>query len=43
VLNANCLYCHKNFVRELTAHRTKNDEELNCVRCHDNVGHGPSH
>lgn len=41
VLNANCLYCHKNFVREITAHRVKNNEELYCVRCHDNVGHGP--
>ena len=40
VLNANCLYCHKEFVREITAHRVINDEELYCVRCHDNVGHG---
>jgi cytochrome c nitrite reductase small subunit len=41
VLNANCLYCHRDYVREITAHRTINDEELYCVRCHDNVGHGP--
>lgn len=42
VLNANCLYCHKDFVREITAHRVIEDEELYCVRCHDDVGHGPN-
>ena len=41
VLNANCLYCHRDYVREITAARVANDEELYCVRCHDNVGHGP--
>ena len=41
VLNANCLYCHREFVREITAHRVIQDEELYCVRCHDSVGHGP--
>ena len=28
VLNANCLYCHQDFVREITAHRVIHDEEL---------------
>jgi cytochrome c nitrite reductase small subunit len=42
VLNANCLECHRDFVREITAHRVIRDEELYCVRCHDGVGHGPS-
>ena len=42
VLNANCLYCHKDYVCEITANRVKNDKELYCVRCHDSVGHGPS-
>jgi cytochrome c nitrite reductase small subunit len=42
VLNGNCLHCHQDFVREITAHRVINDEELYCVRCHDNVGHGPN-
>lgn len=41
VLNANCIYCHKDYVREITAHRVNQDQELICVRCHDNVGHGP--
>ncbi len=41
VLNANCLYCHKNFVREITAHRVLRDTELLCIRCHADVGHGP--
>jgi cytochrome c nitrite reductase small subunit len=42
VLNANCLYCHLYFVREITAHRVTHEEELYCVRCHANVGHGQS-
>jgi cytochrome c nitrite reductase small subunit len=42
VLNANCLYCHRDFVREITAHRTIKDEELYCVQCHGSVGHGPN-
>lgn len=41
VLNANCLDCHRDLVREITAHRVINEEELYCVRCHDGVGHGP--
>ena len=42
VLNANCLYCHKDFTREITAHRVLKDEELYCVRCHAGIGHGPT-
>jgi cytochrome c nitrite reductase small subunit len=42
ILNANCLRCHRDFVREITAHRVTDDQELYCVRCHDSVGHGPS-
>ena len=42
VLNSNCLYCHRDYVSEITAHRVINDEELDCVRCHGNAGHGPS-
>ena len=42
LLNANCLYCHQDFVSEITAHRVIHDEELYCVRCHNRVGHGPS-
>ena len=42
VLNNNCLYCHKEFVREITADRAAGKNEIYCVRCHQNVGHGPS-
>ncbi|MCX7886575.1 MAG: cytochrome c nitrite reductase small subunit [Verrucomicrobiae bacterium] len=41
VLNANCVRCHRELVREITARRVLNDEQLHCVRCHDSVGHGP--
>jgi len=40
VLNANCLYCHKDYVREIIAHRVGKDEDLSCARCHAGVGHG---
>jgi len=42
VLNNNCLYCHKEFVSEITAARAAGKSEIYCVRCHQNVGHGPS-
>lgn len=42
ILNANCRYCHREFVSETITHRANGDEELNCVRCHSSVGHGPS-
>ncbi len=41
VLNSNCIYCHGDYVREITAHRVTEDEELYCPRCHASVGHGP--
>jgi cytochrome c nitrite reductase small subunit len=41
VLNANCVYCHQAYVREITAHRVAGEDAFNCVRCHDSVGHGP--
>jgi len=34
VLQANCLYCHQEFVSEIRA-------ETHCTRCHLGVGHGP--
>ncbi len=35
-LNGNCRRCHEALVSELAP------EDLNCVRCHDRVGHGPT-
>ena len=42
VLNANCLYCHRDYVREITAHRTPNSEKLECVHCHDRSDTDPA-
>lgn len=42
VLNANCRYCHGDFVGEITAYRAIRDDELYCAGCHDSVGHGPT-
>jgi len=49
VLEANCLRCHEGITDEITAHGTlgvPTDPELKadlygCVRCHQEVGHGP--
>jgi len=32
VLNNNCVYCHKDYVREITAHRVAGEHSFNCVR-----------
>ena len=40
-LNANCVHCHENLVSEITAH-VRSAEDFNCVRCHPQVGHGPT-
>ncbi len=42
VLNANCLRCHGDLVREITGHHPAVGPEPDCIRCHDDVGHGPS-
>jgi cytochrome c nitrite reductase small subunit len=42
VVNANCLYCHWGFAREIISSKQIKDEELYCIRCHSDVGHGPS-
>jgi cytochrome c nitrite reductase small subunit len=41
ILNRNCLRCHQDLVREVTAHAGAEGEDLLCVRCHTQVGHGP--
>jgi cytochrome c nitrite reductase small subunit len=43
LLNDNCRYCHRAFVSEISPHGINRDEETDCVRCHNSVGHGPSH
>ena len=40
VLNLNCVYCHEELTREIRLHDTGDSEPMNCVRCHDSVGHG---
>ena len=49
VLNANCTYCHggvtsqiRNLPRTASAPAHAESEPMDCVRCHDAVGHGPS-
>ena len=44
VLNDNCANCHQGLVSELilTSTRGRDASQLDCVRCHANVGHGAS-
>jgi cytochrome c nitrite reductase small subunit len=41
ILQANCVHCHAELVREI-AGADHGGESLDCVRCHQRVGHGPS-
>jgi cytochrome c nitrite reductase small subunit len=49
VLEANCLRCHREMTSEITAHGTlgvptdpgQKADLYGCVRCHQEVGHGP--
>ena len=44
VLNDNCANCHQDLVSELilTSTSGRDASQLDCVRCHANVGHGAS-
>jgi cytochrome c nitrite reductase small subunit len=39
VLNHNCVACHAELTSEIRGH-AGDEGEMNCVRCHDGVGHG---
>jgi cytochrome c nitrite reductase small subunit len=41
VLNANCTRCHRDIVQEIIPHAGREEDRLDCVRCHASVGHGP--
>ena len=41
ILQENCVRCHADFVHELVeGARIRSGEEVQCVHCHRNVGHG---
>lgn len=40
-LQENCLRCHQDFVSDVRASLPHAGGDINCVRCHANVGHGP--
>lgn len=42
ILQENCLGCHTALVSELTAHSDDEQQAIDCVKCHADVGHGPS-
>lgn len=42
VLQDNCLRCHGEFLSGIAPHGTLPGDDVNCVRCHAGVGHGPT-
>jgi cytochrome c nitrite reductase small subunit len=42
VLVANCTDCHYAMVENIVAQNTNESQSLDCVRCHRDVGHGPT-
>lgn len=42
VLNQNCVYCHREFTSEIRVTHGNDDNKLDCIRCHADVGHGPT-
>jgi cytochrome c nitrite reductase small subunit len=41
-LEHNCIQCHQEFVSDIRlAARGGRDDEIDCVRCHAGIGHGP--
>src|SRR4051812_49774901 len=46
ILQQNCLRCHKEFISEILGKPNEDGchslETMNCVRCHQDVGHGPT-
>ena len=41
LLRQNCRSCHEDFMHD-TLSASGRTEELNCIHCHRDVGHGPS-
>ncbi len=43
ILEASCLHCHADITRAMRPHPGWGREDLSCVRCHRDVGHGAPH
>lgn len=41
VLQNNCMYCHQDFVSAIAPHSVDASQQIDCVQCHQGVGHGP--
>lgn len=42
IVEENCRACHEELVNQITGHYGAEDQELDCVRCHRDVGHALS-
>ncbi len=42
ILNANCVACHAGLVNDIAFHPSNDQQQLDCVKCHARVGHGPT-
>jgi len=41
IVRQNCLRCHSEFVSQTTIPAHQEGDVLNCIKCHQGVGHGP--
>jgi cytochrome c nitrite reductase small subunit len=41
ILQENCVGCHAGLVSQIATHPGNDQQMLNCVKCHADVGHGP--
>ena len=42
ILQDNCLGCHAELVSQIVVHEGGVEPELDCIKCHADVGHGPN-
>ncbi len=42
ILQENCVRCHTTLVCEIRSRSLRDADDIQCVRCHRDVGHGPS-
>jgi cytochrome c nitrite reductase small subunit len=40
ILQANCLRCHRGLVHSISVASDKYSQDVSCVHCHHDVGHG---
>ncbi|MCG3209123.1 MAG: Cytochrome c-type protein NrfH [Anaerolineae bacterium] len=42
ILENNCVGCHAKLVNDIAFHPSNDQQQLDCTKCHADVGHGPT-